>query len=216
VKEGLRYRLAGTVGGLALDALVGSARFDVIGEQNFLEHHGPGRIGVIFTLWHGRLLPLTYHHRNQDIVALISQSADGEYIARVTRHWGYDVVRGSSSRGGAASLRELVRHGRAGRSLAFTADGPRGPREKLKPGVIAAAQLTGQPIVPMAGMADRAWWFEGWDRFLVPKPFARIRVAYEDPIFIPRTSDEAEVGHWVDVVEAGINRATARVENADT
>jgi lysophospholipid acyltransferase (LPLAT)-like uncharacterized protein len=172
----------------AVEGLLATARFQVVRAP--AEVIAPARQPVIFVLWHGRLLPLAYLHRGQGIATLISRSADGEYIARVMERWGYVTARGSSSRGGGPALRELVRAARAGHSVAITPDGPRGPRERLKPGALMAARLSGLPLVPAAAGADRAWWPGAWDRFLVPKPFAHIRVAYGDAIPVPRDADQ--------------------------
>jgi hypothetical protein len=129
----------------------------------------------------------------------------------VLQHWGLGVLRGSSSSGGDAAFRDLIRVIRAGRSVAITPDGPRGPRERLKPGVLQLARVTGVPIVPLAAAASRAWWFVRWDRFLVPQPFARLHVAYGDPIHVPRdavdlegvtTLVEAKLKELMDTVEA--------------
>ena len=87
---------------------------------------------------------------------------------------GYRAVRGSSTRGGARALLGAVRELRAGGAVAFTPDGPRGPRRELKPGVVAAAQRGGGVIVPIHAEADRAWRLHSWDRFMIPKPFARV------------------------------------------
>ena len=190
MRSGLRYRIAQRVGGAALDALLGTARFDIENEAAYRAYWQEGR-PVIFVLWHGRLLPLGYLHRGQGVYGLASLSADGEYIARVLVHWGMPMVRGSSSRGGDTALRQMVRVVRAGHSMAITPDGPRGPRQQLKPGVLQLAQLTGAPLIPIAAAASRAWWFESWDRFLVPKPFARIAVAYGRPVLVPREADAA-------------------------
>jgi hypothetical protein len=105
-----------------------------------------------------------------------------------------------------------VRFVRAGRSIAVTPDGPRGPREKLKPGVLLVAQLTGCALVPVAAAADRAWWFEGWDRFLVPRPFARVRIAYGRPVRVRRDATEAELTEATSVLEDTLGELTARVE----
>jgi lysophospholipid acyltransferase (LPLAT)-like uncharacterized protein len=167
---------------------------------------------VIFVLWHGRLLPLGFVHRGQGVVGLASSSADGEYISRILRHWGFGIVRGSSSSGGDTAFRELIREVRAGRSVAITPDGPRGPREQLKPGVLQLAQLTGVPLVPVAAAASRSWWFVSWDRFLVPQPFARLHVAYGNPVQVPRqTADLADVAART---EATLGELMARVESA--
>jgi lysophospholipid acyltransferase (LPLAT)-like uncharacterized protein len=211
MKTGLRYRIAGRAGQLLLDRVMGTARFEVVTELDLRRRAVTGP-PVVFLLWHGRLLPLTWLHRGQGIAALISSSADGEYIARVVARWGYHPARGSTSRGCDAGLRDLVRQARAGRSLAITPDGPRGPRQKLKIGALVAAQLTGMPLVPVSAGADRAWWFGGWDRFLVPRPFTRVRVAYGEPYEIPRRVDAGELERHAARLEAELNRLTALVD----
>jgi hypothetical protein len=201
------------LGGTALDALMRTTSVRTEGEENFRQFWREKR-PVVFTLWHGRLLPCTYHHRHQDVVTLVSHHRDGEYITRLVQKWGYTAVRGSSSRGGLDALRELVRHLRNGRSLAITPDGPRGPREKLKPGPLLAAQLTGAPIIPVASGASRASFFGGWDRFLIPHPFARLQIAYGEPVYVPRRADEAELQAVADEVEGRLGGLMRRVDQA--
>lgn len=189
MRTGLRYALVERVGGTVLDALMHTARLHVTNDSAYRERTEQGK-PVIFALWHGRLLPLGFLHRGQNIVCLASRSSDGEYVTRVLQHWGFGVVRGSSSSGGDTAFRELIRVVRAGRSVAVTPDGPRGPRERLKAGVLQLAQLTGAPVVPLAAAASRSWWFVSWDRFLVPQPFARLHVEYGEPIFVSRDTGD--------------------------
>jgi lysophospholipid acyltransferase (LPLAT)-like uncharacterized protein len=184
-----RFRAAGVAGGALLRALFATCRLEAEGEQGYRRFTDAGR-PVVFVLWHGRLLSGTYHQRGNGLVALISEHRDGEYIARVVRRWGYGTVRGSSTRGGTGALRGLIQQVRAGRSVVVTPDGPRGPREVLKPGALRVAQLSGAPIVPVATGASRSWWVEGWDRFQIPKPFSRVRIVYGDPIEVPRDLDD--------------------------
>lgn len=211
MKSGLRYALAGHAGGALIDVLMRTTRRHVENASAYRDHVTQGQ-PVIFVMWHGRLLPLGYVHRGQHIVCLASRSADGEYITRLLRHWGFGMVRGSSSSGGDTALRELIRAVRGGRSVAITPDGPRGPRERVKPGVMQLAQITGAPLVPLAAAASRAWWFESWDRFLVPQPFARLHVAYADPIFVPR--DTADLTELTKHTEETLTALTARVDTA--
>ena len=180
--------LAAALGGRALGALMASCRYEPEGEENYRSLWAAGR-PIVFAIWHGRLLAPTYQHRRGGIVTLVSRHRDGEYIARTVERWGYTLVRGSSSRGGREALRELVGHVRAGRSLALTPDGPRGPYQTMKPGPVLIARRTGAPIVPVAAGADRAWFFGRWDRFLVPKPFARMRIVYGAPVEVARHAD---------------------------
>ena len=207
----LRFLLAGTLGRWLLDALMATVRFTVEGPDRhraFVQRDQP----VIFALWHGRLLPLTYYHRDQGITAIISRSEDGEYIARVVEGWGYHTVRGSTSRGGRSGLRGLVQAARAGHSLAITPDGPRGPRQTLQPGVITLAQLSGLPILPLACGCDRAWWPGSWDRFCIPKPFARVRVVYGEPRYIARDATAAEVERHARALETEMNAMIVEVD----
>ena len=203
MRTGVRYTVAQHAGGALIDALLGTVRYDVVNDDAWRSFRARGE-PVIFVLWHGRLLPLGYLHRGQGVYGLASLSADGEYIARILQHWGMPMVRGSSSRGGDTAFREMVRVVRAGHSMSITPDGPRGPREVLKPGVVQLAQLTGAPLIPLAAAADRAWWFTSWDRFLVPKPFARVAVTYGEPILVPRKADSA-------VIDQAVNRMQARM-----
>lgn len=211
MRTGLRYALAGAAGSLVLRSIMSTARFQVQGESNwrrFADRNEP----VIFCLWHGRLLPLAYHHRGQGVVTLISRSGDGEYLARLIERWGFVNVRGSSSAGASTAMRELLRLARAGHSFAITPDGPRGPREHIKPGIMMLAQRTGLPLLPVASGTRGAWWFEGWDRFLVPRPFARIRIAYGAALFVPKEADESEMDRLGRSLEDAMAKVMATVD----
>ncbi|HUF49236.1 MAG TPA: lysophospholipid acyltransferase family protein [Longimicrobiales bacterium] len=211
MNSALRYALAAAVGGVLFDVLMRTLRWHVDNEDMYQRFTRDGR-PVIFVLWHGRLLPLGFRHRNQRIVGLASRSADGEYIARLLRHWGVGVIRGSSSSGGDSAFREMVRTIRSGSSIAVTPDGPRGPRQQLKPGVVQLAQITGAPIVAIGAAASRAWWFESWDRFLIPQPCARVYVDYGEPVVVPRTATSAQLEAIVNGLERALNALTDRVD----
>ncbi len=211
MKSETHYWFAGALGKHLLDALLATVSFRVLSAEPHKALTAKG--GVIYTLWHGRLLPLTYRHRGQDIATLISQSSDGEYIARVVERWGYTAIRVSCSRGGSGAMREMDKLARRGRSMAITPDGPRGPRQQLKAGVLTLAQLTGQPMIPMSASATRAWWVDArWDLFLVPRPFATVFVRYADPVYVPRDADEAVVTEIGRAVEATLIRLTEETD----
>ena len=133
---------------------------------------------VIYTLWHGEMLPLLWHRRDEGIAVLISEHRDGEIIAQIAERLGYTTVRGSTSRGGGRALIGLMRAVQAGHDGAVTPDGPRGPAHVFAPGAAIAAQRTGAPLAMIRASAKRAWRLKSWDRFLVPKPFATVRVVY--------------------------------------
>jgi lysophospholipid acyltransferase (LPLAT)-like uncharacterized protein len=157
----------------------------------------------VFLLWHEALLPLLWQHRAQGVAIVVSEAREGQYLADLALALGYRAVRGSSTRGGARALLGAVRELREGRSVAFTPDGPRGPRRQLKPGVVAAAQRGGGTIVPIHAEADRAWRLHSWDRFVIPKPGAKVTVTYGRPF---------EIGPGDAGLAAGQEEAIARLE----
>jgi len=110
---------------------------------------------VIIAFWHAHLLLMLHTKFRRPVVVMISQSKDGEYIARVFDHYGVESARGSSTRGGTAALRDMIRAARAGKNIVFTPDGPKGPARVVKEGIVVAAQATGLPIVPIAFAAKK-------------------------------------------------------------
>jgi lysophospholipid acyltransferase (LPLAT)-like uncharacterized protein len=206
-----KYAAVSLLSSAALSSLFATVNFEVEDEHHLKALQRSGK-PFIFALWHGRLLPLSFRHRNQDIVTLISRSADGEYLARILERWGFLPARGSSSRGGMEGLRQLVREARHGHSLAVTPDGPRGPMQQLKPGVLVAAQLSGLPILPLTASSPRAWWPGKWDRFLVPKPFSTVHVRYAAPVRVARYAGEADLERLRGELEGTLNTMTAELD----
>ena len=164
--------------GTALIRLLGMTwRMRPVNDEDLVARRASGE-RVIFTLWHGELLPLLWHHRGEGIAVVISEHRDGEIIARIAERLGYTTVRGSTSRGGGRALIGLMRAIEAGHDGAVTPDGPRGPAHVFAPGAAIASQRTGAPLAMIRATATRAWRLKSWDRFLVPKPFATVRVIY--------------------------------------
>jgi lysophospholipid acyltransferase (LPLAT)-like uncharacterized protein len=202
------------LGPLLLRGLGRTLRFQIQDAHHYRRFRETGR-SVIFILWHARLLPLVYLHRQEGVVGLVSQHRDGEYIARVMQRMGFDTVRGSSTRGGSEALRELVRWLRRNRDLAITPDGPRGPARRVKAGVITVARLSGAPIIPVAAGSSRAWRARSWDEFVVPGPFARIQVRYGQGIHVPRSAGEEDLETYRRKVEEELNRLTDEVDGME-
>ena len=151
------------------------------------------KLPFIYALWHGHLLPLLWHHRDEGVVVLISEHRDGEIVARAAESLGYGLIRGSTTRGADRALIALVRELQAGREIAITPDGPKGPAGKFAPGALIAAQRSGTFILPVAASASRAWRLKSWDRFMIPKPFARVTVAYGRPTKVLAANPRAAV-----------------------
>jgi len=149
---------------------------------------------IVFSLWHGHLLTLLYHHRDEGITVLISEHGDGEIIARIAERMGFRTVRGSTSRNGARALLEASRVIEQRGDLAVTPDGPRGPARTVAPGVAVVAHRTGAPVIAALVNARSPWRLSTWDRFEIPKPFSRITIAYGDPLFVKAAEARAAAG----------------------
>ena len=163
----------------------------------------------ILALWHGRILAATPYFQRRGIVAMASENFDGEWIARLLRKFGYGAARGSSSRGGAAALRQLVRDVKAN-GVAFTLDGPRGPAEVAQPGAIWLAKATGQPLLPFHSEAASSWTMNSWDRTQIPKPFTTVAMAIGEPLYVPRDADAEALEHWRRRVEQSLAACRAQ------
>jgi lysophospholipid acyltransferase (LPLAT)-like uncharacterized protein len=161
-------------------------RYEVIAEEGATPLlFGQMCLPEVYCFWHQCILPGDIYFRRSSAVLLISQSFDGELIARIAKAFGYDAVRGSSSRGARDALLGLARVIETGRSAIFTADGPRGPVHQSKMGPIKLAQMTGAPVNAFHVEAERAWHLHSWDRFQIPKPFTRIVVSWARPTYVP-------------------------------
>ena len=160
----------------------------------------PGNHPMIFAAWHNRLslsMPVYRNYarrRGQPprLAAIVSASKDGGVVARILELFGAQPVRGSSSRRGAQALVELKTWAARGYDIAFTPDGPRGPRYVVQPGTISLAQLTGRPIVPVSYHLSWKIAVKSWDRFQIPLPFSRVSVNFGEPFPVPRELSAAE------------------------
>ncbi|MFZ1219347.1 MAG: lysophospholipid acyltransferase family protein [Chthoniobacterales bacterium] len=151
---------------------------------------------VIFAIWHNRLLMLPRvfdpSFPTRQSFGLISASRDGDFIASFIERSGYGTIRGSSSRKGMLALRQLVDTLAAGSNVLLTPDGPRGPVYQASQGVIFLAQKSGAPIVPIHMEYSGSWRLKSWDRFVVPRPFAKLRAIFGPPIRVAPMDDPAQ------------------------
>jgi lysophospholipid acyltransferase (LPLAT)-like uncharacterized protein len=182
----MRTRVAMRAGELLLRVLGATWRVRVFGREALLAR-AIGDPRVVYTLWHGQMLPVVWAHR-QPTSVIVSEHRDGEIIARILGRLGFGTVRGSSSRGGARALLEAIQVLKQGIDLAITPDGPRGPRHAYAPGALLAAFRAGAALIPIVAHVDRKWQLRSWDRFEIPKPFARITVLYGTPV-VPIAAD---------------------------
>ena len=174
----------------AILAAIGTTlRFEVIAEPGAIPATPPAK--GIFCFWHQCTLPCGWYFRKYHSSILISRSFDGELIARTLSILGFDSVRGSSSRGGAAGLLALQRAMEKGFKAIFTADGPRGPIYQTKMGPVKLAQMTQEEISSFYLLPDHAWVLNSWDRFLIPKPFSKVIVSWSRLVAAPAPDADA-------------------------
>ena len=168
---------------------------------------------IIACFWHGRLLMMLYAWRwKQRRQMLISQHRDGRLIAGIVARFGVATVTGSSSRGGAPAVRQLLGILKSGESIGITPDGPRGPRMRAQMGAIRLAQLSGAPIFPVSFGARPRRMLSSWDRLVLVFPFSRGVVIYGDPIDVPRDAGAAQLEHIRALLERRLNEITAEAD----
>ncbi len=179
-------------------------RFEIIDPDNVANTAR----GVIALAWHNRLLffaPALPGKARENTLAVVSPSRDGQYVSDFLRYFKVGTLRGSSNKKGANALLGAIHAIKENKNVAFTPDGPRGPKYKLKPGPIILASKTGVPIYPLAINASRYWSVKSWDAFQIPKPGAKLTLIIGDPIHVPADLDEAGLEKWRQIVENAMN-----------
>ncbi len=184
-------------------------RFEVEGWGNYESVIASGRRPV-WPFWHERIFLSTIYFRNRGITVITSKSKDGEYIARFIQRFGFGAIRGSSSRGGSRALIEMKRAMADGVEIAFTADGPRGPRHVAKPGPVYLAKLTGNPVLPFLMEPARYWTLKTWDRLQIPKPFSRALLIIAEPFDVASDASETEIEAKVGEMQRSLDRLVER------
>ena len=162
-----------------------------------------------FALWHEQLFASIVAHKGQRFAPLASLSDDGDIVTWVMARFGFRTVRGSSSRGGPEARDALVDMTEQGWFTAITVDGPRGPRRRVKGGVVDLARRTGVAVVPLSTVGDRQWVLKSWDAFKIPKPFARVAVRYGAPVPVPAGTQGLAFGAVKQQIRTGLDAAEA-------
>ncbi len=148
------------------------------------------KVGKIYTGWHGRSMIPANFFKGRGVWAIISHSRDGEMQTRIFSKFGFQVIRGSSGRGGERALVESIRVLRKGDEMAITPDGPRGPSGVVQPGVMLMAKKTGCALIPVGSSARRAYYAPTWDRYMIPWAFQRAVFVFLEPIYVPSDVDD--------------------------
>jgi hypothetical protein len=191
-----------TLGPQALGWLSQSWKKDIVGLEH-VERALQGK-GLLIAMWHGRMIVPVEAFRNCGWNVLVSQSEDGDLSEGMLQRFGFKVVRGSASRGGARALREMLELLDGGGVVVITPDGPRGPMHSMNPGLAWMARATGRPVIPFGNAADRAWHLGSWDRFTIPKYGARVAMTYGAPIHVARGGGDAELERKTDEIRAAL------------
>ena len=191
---------------LLIKALMLSCRVaKVAGMEKVREAISRSGGGAVYATWHQRMSYHFHHFGSHHVTVMISQSKDGEYAVRIASWLGFKNVRGSSTRGGSKALRDLVQRIREGEIGGMLADGPQGPARVAKMGSVIMARDAEVPLVPVLWGADRCWIFNSWDRYLVPKPFARVVIYYAEPIRVPRSAEGEALEEYRRLFEERLN-----------
>jgi lysophospholipid acyltransferase (LPLAT)-like uncharacterized protein len=183
-------RLAGYLAGLVMKGWGFTLRYEVNGKPG-VTAPGIAPAPVIFALWHNRIftMPPIWRRtggKGRKSVVLTSASKDGTILATAMSMFGLGAIRGSSSRRAVSALIGMKKALGEGFDVCVTPDGPRGPRYEVQPGVIKIAQATGAEIIPIHIRYSSAWRLKTWDRFVIPKPFSRVSVTFDQPHRIPQ------------------------------
>jgi hypothetical protein len=175
---------------------------------------------LIASFWHSCMIPATYIFRNMGIRVMSSNSYDGEYMGRIIHKFGFVAVKGSSSRNAVRALLGLRRALEEGWTVAFTLDGPRGPRHKVKPGPVALARSSGFALTMFHAAVDRAWMLNTWDRLMIPMPFSRVLVRVGKLIPVPEDATEEDLERYTSELQTALDRvcefSEANVKDAGT
>ncbi len=161
---------------------------------------------LIGSFWHSCIIPATYICRNLGVRVMSSYSYDGEYMGRIIHKFGFVAVKGSSSRNAVRALLGLRRALKEGWTVAFTLDGPRGPRHKVKPGPVALGRSTGVHLSMFHAAVEKAWVLNSWDRMMIPKPFSRVLLRFGKLIIVPENATDEDVDRYTGELQASLDR----------
>jgi lysophospholipid acyltransferase (LPLAT)-like uncharacterized protein len=180
-------------------------RFKVVNAEKVRELHEKN-VNIIMSFWHGRLLMMDFAYMGKKGSILVSMHEDGEMIARAMKFSNYGSVRGSTTRGGAKALREMVKVMKAGSDILITPDGPKGPSQVVQNGVVILAKMSGAPICPVTYSVSKLKQFSSWDGFILPYPFSRGVVIWGEPVYVDKDADKDELEQKRVELEEEMNR----------
>jgi lysophospholipid acyltransferase (LPLAT)-like uncharacterized protein len=213
LRERILLWLISWAGYLAIALIGPTLRYSISWEEEPTPADATFEKPVIYSFWHRAVFPATWMWRRQKIAVMVSRSFDGEYIARIIERFGFGAERGSSSRGGGAALLGMKSVLEQGESVAFTIDGPRGPKYVAKPGPVRLSKVSGVPMAAFYVALSDAWVLKTWDEFMIPKPFSRALVRLGRKTVVPAEADDAQMADCLAQLQAGLERVTKFAED---
>ena len=196
---------------ILIQTLCKTLRIQTIGSESinsFIKEKG----NFVLAFWHGTMVIPWFAHRNLNLLAIISQSKDGDLLAKILRKWKYKVVRGSSSKGGEVALQIMIDHAKHECAVAITPDGPRGPNFKMKAGAVITAKKSGVPLVLVGVGYKSKTKLHSWDNFEVPLPFSKVQLVYSEPILIDKNLSRDETSKIILECEEKLNELQKRAK----
>lgn len=187
-------------------------KWESIGEENFHKLHLQKR-GLILVTWHGRMFLPIYYLQNLGIYGIVSPSRDGEYFSRLFCRFGWRTIRGSTRRNGVQALRQAMKVLSKGGVLAITPDGPRGPREEVKPGTVYLARVSGVHIIPVGASCSHRKHLSSWDKALIPLPGGKGIIIFGEPQTVPSGIKVKDVTKFSERLRDAIKELTAEADN---
>jgi hypothetical protein len=206
----IKFAILGVLGSILIRLLVSTLRIEERPKDLRQKFKERGE-GLILAFWHRMMLVLGPVGKKTNIHVLISQHTDGEYIAQIMKRFGYVVIRGSTTRGGARAAIRLIKKARSGFPIAITPDGPRGPSNVVQTGVVYLGQKSGVPVIPAALGVSDYWELSSWDRFIIPKPFSRALLLYGTPIYVPPKLTKEQLEEYRLLLQKALDEVTETV-----
>ena len=194
-------------------SLIGpTLRYSISWEEPPAQPNATHERQVIYSFWHRAVFPSAWLWRKLGIAVMVSRSFDGEFIARTIEKLGFKAVRGSSSRGGAPALLGLKTQLEQGNLVAFTIDGPRGPKYVAKTGPVLLSSATALPMVAFYVAVQDPWVLKTWDALIIPKPFSKALVRFSKKIQVPPNADDTQMADYHRQLQSSLDRVTAYAE----
>lgn len=211
MKKELKLKIATFLGYNFLNFVCRRIKWKVVGEENF-KRFKEKKERAIFAVWHGRMFIPMYYLKGEEIYGIVSPSQDGEYFARIFSKFGYKTIRGSTGRKSISAVISAIKILKEEKFIAITPDGPRGPKEKVQPGVIYLASKTATPIIPTGATCKYKKFLNTWDNSLLPLPGGVGVIVFGEPVYIPGNLEMDMIEYYAEILEKELKKVNQIAE----